>query len=158
EIGFDRLVTKGLFGVAGAEPAEPVAIGNMRIERQAVRLSQPRQSFRIDLRTDPFVEMRGGRVACIARNRGRKASYECVLHGISPSHTQITPKGAPPFDFDQVKAGGTALRFDNSQEALFCREAARFMFMPAWASTTSLRRLPRGERKSRHGSSPSGYP
>ncbi|GLR49168.1 hypothetical protein GCM10007923_03730 [Shinella yambaruensis] len=60
---------------------------------------------------------------------------------------EINPKRSPPFDFDQVKAGMSALGFDNSQEALFCREAARFMFTTACGSTAVLRRGAAGRKE-----------
>ncbi|MNT27939.1 hypothetical protein D3C72_1635920 [compost metagenome] len=36
EVALDRLVFQRVLGVTGAEPAQPVAIGNMQIKRYAI--------------------------------------------------------------------------------------------------------------------------
>ncbi|MNY72778.1 hypothetical protein D3C86_2114130 [compost metagenome] len=55
--------------MAGAEPTEPIAIGDVKIERQIVAGIQFGQPLRIDVAIYTSVKMRRSRIASVSRHR-----------------------------------------------------------------------------------------
>jgi hypothetical protein len=83
DIGFDRRVFEGVFGVAAAEPAKPVAKRDVQIERDGFACGQLPKPRPRDREAVLVGEMRRGRIARVARNAAALTGKDtfCVHHG-----------------------------------------------------------------------------
>lgn len=68
KINSNRLVFQRVLGMAGTEPAKPVAIGNMHVKRQAIPVTECAEPAAIGRIIDSLVEMRRGRIARVTRH------------------------------------------------------------------------------------------
>ncbi|QTK78550.1 hypothetical protein AT6N2_C0688 [Agrobacterium tumefaciens] len=68
KINSNRLVFQRVLGMAGTEPAQPVAIGNMQVKREAIPVGERTEPAAINTIIDSPMEMRSGRVAGVTRN------------------------------------------------------------------------------------------
>ena len=78
-IGVDRRTPLHDLGVTAAIEAEPGAVGNMQVERQARLRIERIEPVRIGGSPDGRAEMRRGRIGCVARRRllGENACLQC---------------------------------------------------------------------------------
>ena len=79
-----RLVAERVLGVAGAEPAQPVAERYVEIERQRIAIRNRREPAFDDLGSDIGGEVRRGRIARIARSGFAQARRQVGVHSENP--------------------------------------------------------------------------
>ncbi len=69
QIARHRLIAFRVLGVAPAEPAQSVAVGNVKVQRQRIAGVNRPQPFPIGFAVDPLMKVRRRRIAGVARQR-----------------------------------------------------------------------------------------